>query len=479
MSSRLAGAVVFTASGGVLVLEVVALRLLAPYVGTDLRTYTTIIGTALAGIALGTWVGGRLADLGDPRRLLGPELVGGAALAALSVPLVRLLGAGIERPDVGSLLLLALVAVFAPATVLSAVSPTVVKLVLRDLDHTGRVVGRLSALGTVGAIVGTFLSGFVLEPLFPTPGIILGVAVVMAALGALLWGRGRRVLLAGLLAAAAGGAAAVALVPQPCQTETAYYCVRIEADPANPSGRFLRLDTLTHSYVDLADPTHLRFAYTRLFAAVIDAATAGPIDVLHIGGGGLTMPRWVSATRPGSSNLVLEVDPQLVEIVTAQLPLLSGPEVEVRVGDARIGIREVPEDSFDVVVGDAFGNLSVPWHLTTREFVSQVAAVLRPAGVYVLNVIDYRDLGFARAEAATLQRVFPYVAVASTPERLRRGGNIVLVGAFRPVDAAAVIEKAAADGLQVEVLTAAELDSWIGEAPVLTDDHAPVDQLVG
>lgn len=479
MRSRLAGAVVFIASGGVLVLEVVALRLLAPYVGTDLRTYTTIIGMALAGIALGTWVGGRLADLGDPRRLLGPELVGGAALAALSVPLVRLLGAGIERPDIASLLLLALVAVFAPATVLSAVSPTVVKLVLRDLDHTGRVVGRLSALGTAGAIVGTFLSGFVLEPLFPTPAIILGVAVVMAALGTLLWGRGRRVLLAGLLAAAAVGATAFTLVPQPCHTETAYYCVRIEADPANPSGRFLRLDTLTHSYVDLADPTHLRFAYTRLFAAVIDAATAGPIDVLHIGGGGFTMPRWVSATRPGSSNLVLEVDPQLVEIVAAQLPLLSRPELRVRVGDARIGIREVPERSADVVVGDAFGNLSVPWHLTTREFVSQVAGVLRPGGVYVLNVIDYQDLGFARAEAATLQRVFPYVAVASTPERLRRGGNLVLVGGFGPLDAVAVIQNAAAQGLQVEVLTEGELDTWIGDAPVLTDDHAPVDQLIG
>lgn len=135
-----------------------ALRLLAPYVGVTLQTYTATIASVLPGIAAGSWIGGYAADRVDPRRLLGPLLVLGGTLSLAAVPVVRMLGAaGGERSVIG----LSLAAFVAPAAVLSAVPPTVVKLQLRDLGTTGRVVGRLSALGTAGAITGTYAAGFV------------------------------------------------------------------------------------------------------------------------------------------------------------------------------------------------------------------------------------------------------------------------------------------------------------------------------
>jgi len=285
-----AGATVFLTSGAVLILEILALRLLAPYVGVTIETYTATIATVLAGISLGTWLGGRAADRIEPRRLLGPLLVVGGALGVLSVPLVRWLGA----TGGGSVVGLSLVGFFAPAAVLSAVTPTVVKLQLRDLGATGRIVGRLSALGTAGAIIGTYLAGFVLVEAVATSTSILAVGGALMAAGVGLWlwlGRGGvpAVVVAVVLGMVAGAVAVRSAGP--CHVETVYHCARVVADEARPGGRLLLLDTLRHSYVDLDDPTHLEFAYARVFADVIaTVAPAGPLRALHVGGGGFTLP---------------------------------------------------------------------------------------------------------------------------------------------------------------------------------------------
>src|SRR5262249_20126715 len=155
-------------------LEILAGRLLAPYVGISLETYTSVIGTVLAGIALGAWGGGKIADRIDPRRLLGATVALGGVFALLTIPIVRALGgqstgAGRGR---GSSLFLTFSAFFLPAVVLSAVTPMVIKLQLRDLDRTGGVVGRLSGISTFGALVGTFVTGYVLLAAAPTQTII-------------------------------------------------------------------------------------------------------------------------------------------------------------------------------------------------------------------------------------------------------------------------------------------------------------------
>jgi spermidine synthase len=164
------------------------------------------------------------------------------------------------------------------------------------------------------------------------------------------------------------------------------------------------LDGHESSYVDLADPTHLEFSYVRRMGDVIDLLRPArqPIDVLHVGGGGFTLPRYVAATRPRSRQVVFEYDAELVRIAREHLALAPSPGLRVRVGDARVRLAERPDASADVVVGDAFDGVAVPAHLATLEFAREIRRVLRPDGVYLLNVIDCPPLRVSRAEAATL-----------------------------------------------------------------------------
>ncbi|MGF1667601.1 MAG: fused MFS/spermidine synthase [Acidimicrobiia bacterium] len=477
LSARLGATLVFATSAGVLVLEILAGRLLAPYAGVTLETFTAIIGTILAGISLGAWAGGRIADRIDPRLMLGPALVIGGALAMLTVPLVRILGPALAGSSFGLVVLVA-VAALPSAAVLSSVSPAVVKASLHDLTSTGQVVGRLSAIGTAGAIVGSFLTGFVFVAQLPVSAIVLGVGAATVVAGIWLWVRyrGARGLAVTLVVAVIGAGGLLAIGGR-CDVETKYYCARVEVDPDRSSGRLLWLDTLQHTYVDLDDPAHLEFRYTRLLASAIEAYSTGPIDVVHIGGGGLSMPRWVDTTRPGSTSTVLEIDPGLVQIARDELGYVDDPDIDIRVGDARTGLAGIEPGSVDVVLGDAFGGIAVPWHLTTVEVVADIEALLRPGGIYALNLIDRGAMAFARAEMATLGQVFDSVIVIAPEDNLSSGGNVVVVAGNGPLPTDELAELAAGYGLSVEVLSGEDLQRYVGDSSVLTDEFAPVDQL--
>jgi spermidine synthase len=256
----------------------------------------------------------------------------------------------------------------------------------------------------------------------------------------------------------------------------------VEVDPINTSGRLLLLNSARHSYVDLADPKHLEFAYTQWMGAFADLASPSgqAVRALHVGGGGFTMPRYVEATRPGSFNRVLELDGELVALDRAKLGVVPGPRLDVIVGDARISLHRQPDADFDLVVGDAFGHLAVPWHLTTTEFVTEIRRVLRPGGSYALNVIDTPPLGLIRSEVATIMAVFPYVAVVAPSWALtgQGGSNFVILASTAPLPLAALRERTAALVDPATVLADADLSSFVDHAAVLTDDFAPVDQLL-
>jgi spermidine synthase len=483
----LAGALVFGTSCAVLVLEILALRLLAPYLGLTLETSTAVIGIALSAIACGAWAGGRAADRLDPARTIGPLVLLGGALYLVVVPVVRWSGEVVQGTrDTGAVLLVAALAVFAPAALLSAVSPMVVKARLASLDETGSVVGRLSGLGTLGAIVGTFVTGFVLVAAFPTSAVVLAVGAVLVAAGVVLTVRSRGPRdVATPLAVAVVAAAGTALAPSSCEVETAYHCARVHADPARSTGRVLVLDTLRHSYVDLDDPQYLEFAYIRAMASALDAAApAGqPLDALFLGGGGFTLPRFLAAARHGSRSLVYEIDRDVVALDRRRLALRTGAAegIDARVGDARLGLFATAAGTRDVVVGDAFGQISVPWHLTTREVVAQVRSVLRPGGLYLLNVIDYPPLAFARAEIATVAAVFPSVAVVATRDALagRAGGNLVVLASTGELPVPDIRAALARRAPELALLSGADaVAAYAGDAQPLTDDHAPVDQLL-
>jgi SAM-dependent methyltransferase len=486
-----AAGLTFLAAGCVLVLEIAAGRLMAPYVGVSLTTYTGIIAAILAGIAIGAWVGGRAADAVGPLGLLGPSFVLGGAAAMASVPIVGWLG-GVGLGDgFIAIVTLATVAFVAPAALLSAVGPMIVRATLTDLATSGSIVGRLSAVGTAGAITGTLLTGFVLLGLVPTRVLIVAVGALLVVVGLALAvalrgaGGGARTSVLAVAAFAMGGLALAG--PSPCDTESAYYCIAVVADTNDPDGRTLVLDRLTHAHVELDDPTEIEFGYVRRFA---DAAgpyldtLEGPIDVLHIGGGGFTFPRYLEATRPVTRQTVLELDPRVLEVAREQLGFVPSDAIQVVVGDARRSIERLPDDSFDLVVGDAFGGLAVPWHLTTTEFLEQVDRVLRPGGMYVMNLIDYPPLGFVRAETATAGRLFAFMTVIAGQGTLAgdSGGNVVLVASASPLDVPAVEARvetwgeAAVTGILADQ---AEVAAFVGGATILSDDFAPVDQLLG
>lgn len=487
MTPVLAGLLVFGASAAVLVLEILAVRLLAPYLGVTLETTTGIIGTVLAGIAVGTWLGGRLADQVDPRRLLGPILVLGGVLAVAVIPIVSVVATLDLAADPQGILIFAGAAFFLPAAVLSAASPTVVKLQLHHLGQTGSIVGRYSAIGTAGAILGSFLTGFVLVAALPTRPIVIALGVVLIGSGlviAVSLGRARPSGLLALALALGGGAILwTVVVPGPCERESAYFCISVEADTLDDSRRVLRMDTLRHAYVDLDDPTHLEFAYTRLLGDVVDGlAPAGePMAGLHIGGGGFTLPRYIEATRPGSLNRVLELDPVVVDVAREELGLVTSDDLSVVLGDARLSLRDEPDAAYDVVIGDAFAGPAVPWHLTTREFVAEVQRVLRPGGIYAVNIIDYPPLRLARSQLATFAEVFPHVAVYGPRSRLdgTSGGNVILLASDALLPAEALLAANRAHGGSAVLATApGEVADLTEGALLLTDDYAPADQLL-
>jgi spermidine synthase len=481
LAGVIAAATVFVASGAVLVLEILAVRLLAPYVGLTMETTTSIIGAVLAGIAIGAALGGWIADRTDPRRLVVGLLIGGGLLALLTVPIVRALGPGARGHGDMAALGITLLALVPSASVLSAVSPTVARLQLRDLRASGTIVGRLSAWATGGALVGTFGTGFVLVPLLPVSTSVLAIGLLLVLVGLLLGvytrAFGRR---------AATGAVAVTIAfsmlgatrDSPCDAESSYHCASVVADPARPSGRELWLDNLRHSYVDLADPTYLQYGYAKWVVHAIDATTVPrePLNAVFVGGGGFTLPRWLLATRPGSHAHVLEVDEKLVELNKERLGLKTSPALRVTVGDARTTLRNEPDSSADVVVGDAFGSVTVPWHLTTREWLQDVRRVLRPSGIYALNIIDFHHHELLRAEMATMLPLFRDVQMVTVPDAsgLPSEGNAVLIASDRVLP-----EGVGSDADGAFTYDRAGLVEYAAGAAQLRDDYAPADQLLG
>jgi spermidine synthase len=246
-------------------------------------------------------------------------------------------------------------------------------------------------------------------------------------------------------------------------------------DLDRPRGWLLTVDGVAQSYVDLDDPGHLEFEYIQLMADVITviAPAGAPLDVVHVGGAGCTLARYVAATRPGSRQVVFEPDAGLVALVRTRLGLPQ--KLRVRVQDAAVGLRRCADASADLVIGDAFTGSAMPVHLAAADFVRQVARVLRPAGCYVLNVADGAALAFARAEAATLAAVFPHLLLTAEPAilRMRRFGNLVFTASRRPLPAAALSRRAAGAPFPARVLSGEPLRRFIGAAQVI-DRAAPM-----
>ncbi|MFC7819814.1 spermidine synthase [Streptomyces sp. NPDC057367] len=240
----------------------------------------------------------------------------------------------------------------------------------------------------------------------------------------------------------------------------------------------LTVDGAPQSYVDLDEPAHLEFEYTRRLGHVLDtvAEPTRPLDAVHLGGGAFTLPRYLAATRPGSRQDVVEADRGLLDLVAEYLPLPEGAGVTAHGTDARAWLETAPENSADVLVADVFGGSRVPAHLTSVGYARAAARVLRPDGVYVANLADTAPFGFLRSQLATFASLFAELAIIAEPSVLRgrRFGNVVLVAAHRPLDTAALARRTAADAFPARVEHGPALRDLTGDArPVRDEDAVP------
>jgi spermidine synthase len=235
----------------------------------------------------------------------------------------------------------------------------------------------------------------------------------------------------------------------------------------------LTVDGVPQSFVDLADPTRLEFDYVRLLGDVLDCAapTGAPLSVVHLGGGGCTLARYVAATRPGSTQVVVEADAALAALVREQLGTQG---FRLKVGDARAECARLVAGRSDVVVADVFESSVQPVHTTTLEWLSEVRRLLRDGGVYAVNVADGPPLSFARAQVATLQAAFANVVLLGDPGVLRgrRFANLVLAGSDAPLPADALTRRAARAAGRARLVEGVALQQFSGGAKPVTDATA-------
>jgi spermidine synthase len=491
------GIIVFVSNTCVMVLELVAGRIIAPYVGVSLYTWTSVIGVVLAGISLGNYLGGWLADRWASLKLLGVVfLLGG--LSSFGILAFEVTGNHLPNWGVvAQILILTAALFFVPSMVLGGISPIVAKLAVRDLSRTGSTLGRIYAAGTLGSIVGTFATGFVLIAWFGTHAIVWGVAVILLVMGALLMiaggrsGRGRVISLIValvLIAGAAGVAVAEGALRSVCTRETNYFCIKVHESERNGGPVLvLILDRLVHSYTSLDHPDRLVYEYERIYAeaTAYQAGRHKDLSALFIGGGGYTFPRYMAYRYPGSQLDVVEIDPGVTEVAHDLLGLPRDGTIASYNEDARLFLTHRTPTPYTLIMGDAFNDYSVPYHLTTKEFNDRVRAWLTTDGLYMVNLIDGPRRDFLRAYVGTLRQTFRYVYVVPGVQYWRESPRVtfVLIATDASLDLAAFKSIDAGDGetlLANRVLSDAETDAILAEGRrvALTDQYAPVDQML-
>ncbi|WP_314412072.1 spermidine synthase [Streptomyces kroppenstedtii] len=247
-------------------------------------------------------------------------------------------------------------------------------------------------------------------------------------------------------------------------------------DRERARGWTLLIDGAPQSHVDLDDPAYLGFEYQRRLGHVIDlvAPPGRPVHAVHLGGGALTLARYVAATRPRSTQQVAERDAALVQLVRRELPLDPNARLRVRSVDARDGLAKVQDGWADLVIADVFSGARTPAHLTSGEFLTEVRRVLKADGLYAANIADGPPLAHLRGQIATAAGVFPELALVADPTVLRgkRFGNAVLVASGRPLPVAELTRRAASDPHPARVEHGKALTDFTGGAIPVTDASA-------
>ena len=497
-----ANLVVFIASFCTLVIELVAGRIMAPYVGVSLYTWTSIIGVVLAGISIGAYFGGLIADRFPHPSTLGWLLLL-SGLGALTIsPLTNLLGESVFHTSLMvRILLMTTFIFFVPSCLLGMISPVVVKLTLNNLEKTGNVVGIIYAFSTLGSILGTFATGFYLIQWMGTRHILLTMGIILIICAPIFSGSfiKKRTFFLFFLSLTLLLCFFYERAFNPLLEgdtyyfkESNYYTIRLQKDVLNKEASLvtLYLDHLTHSRTDLKDPFHLEFYYIRAFEELLRWKADGKKTFysLFIGGGGYTFPRFVELKYPNAKIEVVEIDPEITRVAQTYLDIPKDAKIRTFNEDARWFVMNCKEKGkYDFIFLDAFNDLSIPYHLTTKEFAMQLKILLKPHGLLLSNVIDNFPKGaFLSSYIRTLEEVFGkgYVHLISiSPLNDFMGtSNFIVVASLQKIDLNDFIRKIKKmdnKDMTSHVVSQDRLQQYLKNSysVILTDDYAPVDNL--
>ena len=510
---------VFISSLCIMVVELVAGRLIARYVGSSLYTWTSVIGIVLAGIAVGNYVGGRLADRYRPWEALA-SLFLVASATCLLIPLVNS-RAGVwmvlrDQEWAFRIALHVFIVFFLPASLLGTISPVAAKMALELGRQTGRTVGSVYSWGAVGSIVGTFLTGYFLIAHMGTVAVLLSVAAVLLVMALFF---GSRSLLPYFWTGVIGASFVAMLGPwgwaatigerlglRAAQgesthffNESQYSTISVEEEADLPGVRSMTLDFLIHAYINMDDPNDLIYEYEDIYAGVTELSMRDwpperKARALCLGGGGFVFPRWLLRRRPGSHIEVAEIDPQVTRAAFEAFGLLRTTPMKIFDLDARNHVDDLllraervgttsgdAFEPFDFVYADAFNHYSPPFHLTTYEFNEKVRRLMSPEGVFMANVIDvYRSGLFIGAMINTIEQSFPHVYAISSalmgPSDDDGRDTFIVVGSARPLP----LDEMDWDSYVGKVLVPEHLAVLRrrSQGLVLSDDFAPVNNLL-
>lgn len=480
--------IVFVCGAVVMVLEMTGSRILAPFLGTSIVVWTSLIGVILGSLSAGYWWGGKLADRNPAHRVLaGIILAAGFFIAAIA--LTKSLVLDFLQSRAGSIhmgALLATMILFAPpSALLGMVSPYAVKLKMKALEESGKTVGSLYAISTIGSIVGTFLAGFFLIAFFGCTDIIIILSIVLAATSFLAY-RGDKTIkisaVAMCIVLLLGSRSFSAYLTELDlhDIDTQYNRLLIYNTVSTRTGKAMRVMVTgpegTQSGMYLDDPVELALRYTQFYNLAAHF-NPGMRKVLMLGGGGYSFPKYALRFYPQIEMDVVELDPEVTAVARRYFSLGDDPRLRIRHEDARIFLNRA-SGKYDVILCDTFNShYSIPFHLSTIETARRLHDLLADDGVVLVNSLSAieGDMGrFLRAEYATLKAVFPQVfmfPVDSTTPR-EQVQNVMLV-ALKSLAAPSLTSP---DPVLQELLG----HLWTGpiqaDVPILTDEYAPVDR---
>jgi len=504
-------ATVFVSSGCIMMLELVAGRLAARHIGSSLYTWTSVIGVVLAGIALGNYLGGRMAERFAAGRILAAlfAVCSGASVSAIILNNLAAQWTFLWRFGLPVHVLSHIgIVFFIPSTVLGMVSPVVVKTALQLGLARGRTVGDIYAAGAAGSIAGTFLAGYwLIAALGPSNALWVIAAVLL--MPAILY-RPKSFLLYVfaaifcflMIAATTPGrwarrlGSALALIPKNnpqilYEAESQYGYVAVQQLSKYPDQRqFLQDNMRIQSRLIMGDIRDLQLFYSKVYAVMTArlAANKKKLCVLGIGGGGYVFPRYIQETWPGSQVDVAEIDSMVTQAAIRAFGLADDAPINTINLDGRNYLDELlvkkqrgePSPVYDFIYMDAFNALSVPFQLVTQQFNEKLFAALADDGVYMVNLIDMYDSGKLLASfVETAKRTFPYVYVVTKKTQYDLGSNFIIICARQQINLKNLgTDKHLAD-TDLWVFNDQDFEALKAKNPILLlDDYAPVENLM-